>query len=58
MIKNRLILKSQERFKNEIHNVFTGATVNTALSSTDDIRIQSIDLVETHVYKTKKICNT
>ena len=54
IIKNRLILKSQERFKNKIHNIFTGEIVKVALSSTDDIRIQSIDLVETHAYGTKQ----
>ena len=43
IIKNRLILKSQEIFKNEIRNVFIGEIVKIALSSTDDIRTHSID---------------
>ena len=46
--------KSQQRFKSEKHNVFTKEINKIALSSNDDKRIKSIDLVETYVYGTKK----
>ena len=60
IIKNRLVLKSQQRFQREIHNVFTEEINKIVLNTlyTDDIRIQSIDSVETYAYGTKKISNT
>ena len=39
---NKLILKTQQRFKNERHNVFTEKTNKTALGSNYDKRMQSI----------------
>ena len=43
-IKNNiLILKIQQRFKGEKHNVFTEVIDKHALSSIDDKRMQSID---------------
>ena len=47
---NKLTLKAQQRFKSESHNVFTEEINKIALSSNDDTRMQSIDLIETHVY--------
>ena len=41
---NKLILKSQQRFRSEKHNAFTENVNNIALSSKDDKRIQSIDV--------------
>ena len=60
IIKNRLILKSQQTFESEMHNVFTGEINKIALNTlnNDDIRTQSIDSVETYAYGTKKISNT
>ena len=52
MKHNRLILKSQQRFRGEKHNVFTEQVNNIALSPNDDKRIYSIDSVETCVYGT------
>ena len=40
---NKVILKTQERFKSERHNVFTEEINKIALSSNDDKRMQSID---------------
>ena len=51
---NRLILKTRERFKSERHNVFTEEINKIALSSNDDERTQSIDLIETYAYRTSK----
>ena len=51
---NNLILQIQQRFKSERHNVFTEEINKIALSSNDDKRIQSIDLIETYAYGTSK----
>ena len=56
---NKLILKTQQRFKSERHNVFAEETSEIALSSNGDKRMQSIDSIETYAYGTSKeiICN-
>ena len=46
-INNKLLLKSQQKFKCERHNVFAEEINKIALSSNDDERIQSIDLIDT-----------
>ena len=47
-IKNdKLITKTQQRFESERHNVFTEEINKIVLSSNDDEKVQSIDLVET-----------
>ena len=48
------ILKAQQKFKNERHNVFTKEINKIALSSNDDKRMQSIDSIETYAYGTSK----
>ena len=53
-LKNKLILKTQQRFKSERHNVFTEVINKIALSSNDDKRIQAIDLIETYAYGLSK----
>ena len=53
-IKNRLILKTQQKFKSERHTVFTEEINKIALSSNDDKRMQSIDSIETHAYGMSK----
>ena len=40
------MLKIQQMFKSERHNVFTEEINKTDLSSNDDKRMQSIDLIE------------
>ena len=48
-LKNdKLILKTQQRFKSERNNVFTEEINKDALSPSDDKRIQSIYLIETY----------
>ena len=49
-IFNKLILKTQERFRSEKNTVITEEVNKTALSSNDDKRIQSIDLKETYAH--------
>ena len=46
---NRLILKTQQRFISEKHNVYTEEINKIALSSNDDKRIQSIDSIVTWI---------
>ena len=43
---NKLILKTQEKFRSETHNVFTEENKKIALSSNDDKRTQLIDSME------------
>ena len=54
IIKNRLMLKTQQRLKSEKHNVFIEEINKIALSSNDDKIIQSIDSVETYAYRLSK----
>ena len=51
---NGSISKLKKRFKSERHNVFTEEISKIALSSNDDIRMQSIDSIETYAYGTSK----
>ena len=53
-MKKRLILKTQQRFKSERHNVFNEEINKIALSSNGDKRMQLIDSIETHVQGTTK----
>ena len=43
------MLKSQQKFKTERHNVFTKEINKIPLSSNDDNRLPSIDLLETYM---------
>ena len=52
--KYKLIIKPQQRFRGERHNVFTEEFNKTALGSNHDRRIQSIDSIETYAYGTNK----
>ena len=51
---NKLILKTQQRFKSERLNVFTEEINKIALSSNNDKRMWSIELIETYAYRTSK----
>ena len=51
---NKLILKTQQRFKSEKHNVFTEKINKIAFSSNDDKIMQAIDLIETYAYGKSK----
>ena len=48
------MIKIQQRFKSEKHNVFYEEINKIALSSNDDTKMQSIDLIETYAYGTNK----
>ena len=49
------MLKTQQRFKSEKHNVFTEEISKIALSSNYYKRMQSTDLIETYAYGTSKV---
>ena len=53
-IKNRLQLKSQQRFKSNKHIVFTRDIRKIALTSNDDRRMQSIDSIEKNAHGRSK----
>ena len=48
-MNNKLISKTQQRFKSERHNVFTETVNKVALSSNDGKRMQSIDFIESWI---------
>ena len=52
--KIKLILKTQQRFKSERHNVFTVEINKISLNSNDEKRMQSTDSVEISAYGISK----
>ena len=52
MKNNKVILKTQQRFKIERHNIFTEEVNKIALSLYDDKRMQSIYQIETYAHGT------
>ena len=55
---DEIILKSQQRFKSDHHNIYTEQIDKIALSSNDDKRLQTFDKITTYPYRTKafKVC--
>ena len=51
---NDLIVKPQQRFRSEKHNVLTEEVNRIAFNANDNKRIQSIDSIETYAYGTSK----
>ena len=49
------MLKKQQRFKSEKHNVFTEEISKIALSSNYYKRMQSTDLIKMYAYGTSKV---
>ena len=54
MQSNKLILKTQQRFKSKRHNVSTEEINKIVSSSNDDKRMESIDSIETYAYGISK----
>ena len=50
----KLILRLQQRFRNEKYQVYTEEAKKIALSANNDKRIQSIEWIETYAYGTSK----
>ena len=57
---DKIILKSQQRFKSDHHKVYTEEVNKIALSSDDDKRLQTFDGIETYPYGTNafKVCKS
>ena len=60
LFNDKIILKSQQRFKSYNHDVYTEEVNKIALSSDDDKRLQPFDRVTTYPYETNvfKVCET
>ena len=60
ILKNEIMLKSQQRFKSERHNVYTEDVNKIALSCNDDKRLQTYDRITSYPYVTSagKVCKT
>ena len=60
LFKNKIILKPQQRFKREAHNIYTEKNNKIALCSNDYKRFQTFDRITSYPYgKTAgKICKT
>ena len=58
LFKNKVLHRSQQRFRSDHHKVYTEEVNKIALSSNDDKRIQTFDKVTTYPYGTNvfKVC--
>ena len=58
LFKNKILHRSQQRFRSDHHKVYTEEVNKIALSSNDDKRIQTFDKVTTYPYSTNvfKVC--
>ena len=52
LLNSEIILKSQQRFKIEAHNVYTEEINKIALSSNDDKRLQTFNRITSYPYGT------
>ena len=60
LLNDEIILKSQQRFKSEAHDIYTEEVNKITLSSNDDKRLQTYDRITSYLYETSagKICKT
>ena len=60
LFNNKIILKSQQRFKSDHHRVYTEEVNKIALSSNDDKRLQTFDKVTIYPYGKNyfKVCES
>ena len=60
LLNNETVLKSQQRFKSERHDVYTEQINKIALSSNDDKKLQTFDRMTSYPYGTSagKVCKT
>ena len=60
LLNNKIVLKSQQRFKSERYDVYTEEVNKISLSSNDDKRLQIFDRITTYPYGTSagKVCKT
>ena len=48
VFENKTILRSQLRFKSDLHNIYTEEVNKIAISSDDDKRLQTFDKITTY----------
>ena len=60
LFNDKIILKSQQRFKSDHHEVYTEEVNKNTLSSDDDKRLQTFNRVTTYPYGTPavKVCES
>ena len=60
LLNNQIVLKSQQRFKNERHDVYAEEINKIGLSSNDDKKLQTFDRITSYPYVTSagKVCKT
>ena len=60
MYNDKIILKSQQRFKSDYHNVYAEQINKIALSINDNKRLQTFDKITTYRYGTNafKVCES
>ena len=60
LFNDKIILKSQQRFKSDHHNVYIEETNEIALSSNDDKRLLTSGRIKTYPYGTNafKVCQS
>ena len=60
LFNDKTILKSQQRFKSDCHNVYTEQINKIALSSNDDKRLQAFDKITTYPQGTNafRVCES
>ena len=60
LFKDNTILRSQLRFKSDLHIVYTEEVNKIAISSNDDKRLQTYDKITTYPYGTNafKVCES
>ena len=60
MFNDKIVLKSEHRFKCDHHKVYTLEVNKIALSSNEDKRLQTFDGIETYPYGTNafKVCES
>ena len=52
MLNDKIVVKSQQRFRSDHHSVYTEEINKIALSSNDDKRMQTFDKVTTYPFGT------
>ena len=57
---DKIVLKSQQRFKSDHHNLYTEEFNKIALTSNDDKRLQTFDRIKAYPYGTNafKVCES
>ena len=60
MLDDKILLKSQQSFKFDYHEIYTEEINKIALSSNDDKRLQTSDRIKTYPYGTNtfKVCES